>query len=264
MFSDERKMKILHLLETKQSVSVPELANGLQVSESTIRRDLQDLEEQGQLKRTHGGAVAKEVASFEPSLQEKVVHHPKEKTAIAHQAVSLIDKGETILLDSGTTTLEIARALPDIEITVVTNSQQIGQEISSLQKARLLFLGGELRPTTGAFVGPLTELLLSQINVDKLFLGANAVELRAGVTTPNTIEAATKKAMIRSAREVLLVADHSKLGQISLVKVCDFADLNGFLTDAPVSEDYIRVFEEHSIKFISGSKKVDDEETNND
>jgi DeoR family fructose operon transcriptional repressor len=255
MFSDERKMKILHQLGTKQSVTVLELADNLHVSESTIRRDLQDLEEQGQLKRTHGGAVAKEVASFEPSLQEKVVHHPQEKSAIAHQAVSLIEEGETILLDSGTTTLEIAKALPDIGITVVTNSQQIGQEISSLQKARLLFLGGELRPTTGSFVGPLTELLLSQINVDKLFLGANAVELNSGVTTPNTIEAATKKAMIRSAREVFLVADHSKLGQISLVKVCDFADLDGFLTDAPVSEDYASVFERNSVKFISDFKE---------
>lgn len=262
MFSGERKVKIMDRLASRQSVTVPELANQLGVSESTIRRDLQDLEEQGQLKRTHGGAISKEVSSFEPSLQEKVIHYPDEKSAIATKAISLIEAGDTILLDSGTTTLQIARHLPDLEMTVATNSLQIGQEIANLSKVKLLFLGGELRPTTGAFVGPLSELLLSQINVDKLFLGANAVELARGVTTPNTVEAATKRAMIRSAREVILVADHSKFGKISLVKVCDFSDLDLFLTDTPAPQEYVSLFERLGVEALSCTNGIGKEVKN--
>ncbi|HET7580778.1 MAG TPA: DeoR/GlpR family DNA-binding transcription regulator [Bacillales bacterium] len=256
MFSDERKKKILNQLATRQSVTVPELSEHFNVSESTIRRDLQDLEEQGQLKRTHGGAVAKEVSSFEPSIQEKVIHHPEEKSAIAAKAVSLIEPGATILLDSGTTTLEIARRLPDMDLTVATNSLQIGQEIAGFQKVKLLFLGGELRPTTGAFVGPLTESLLSQLNVDQLFLGANAVELERGITTPNTMEAATKRAMIRSARKVILTCDHSKLDKISLVKVCDFSDVDLFLTDSTVPPAYASMLEKNKVELITSRKGI--------
>ncbi|HET7658341.1 MAG TPA: DeoR/GlpR family DNA-binding transcription regulator [Bacillales bacterium] len=251
MFSDERKAQILNRLETMQRVTVPELARHLKVSESTIRRDLQDLEEQGQLKRTHGGAVTKEVSSFEPTVQEKVVHFPIEKSAIARKAVTFIEPGDTILLDAGTTTLEIARQLPDIDITVLTNSMLIGQIVSQLNYAHLMLLGGEHRKTTGALTGPLTETLLSQINTDKLFLGANAVEKDRGVMTPNAMEAATKRAMIRSAREVILVADHSKLGKISLVKVCDLTDIDVFLTDKPAPPPYDELFEQINVNWIS-------------
>ncbi|HEU5139346.1 MAG TPA: DeoR/GlpR family DNA-binding transcription regulator [Bacillales bacterium] len=264
MFATQRKAKILERLEEKKSVTVTMLAEDLGVSESTIRRDLEDLEEQGELKRTFGGAVLTEVSTFEPSLPEKVVHYPEEKSAIGRKALSLIESGDTILLDSGTTTLEIARNLPDMEITVVTNSLQIGQELSSYRNVKLLFLGGELRPTTGAFVGSLTESLLSQLNVDKLFLGTNAIDLEHGVTTPNTTEAATKRAMIHSAREVILTADHSKFGKISLVKVCDFADLDVILTDSDLPEEYAEVFEQNAVEMILSPAEQDGKEIVND
>lgn len=264
MFSDERKVKILNRLKNKQRVTVPELVNHLDVSESTIRRDLQDLEEQGQLKRTHGGAVAKEVSSFEPTVQEKVAHLVEEKSAIASKAVTLIEPGDTILLDSGTTTLEIAKQLPDIDITVLTNSLQIGHIVSQLNNVTLMFLGGEFRKTTGAFAGPLTETVLSHINTDKLFLGTNAVEMNRGVMTPNALEAATKRAMIRSAREIILVADHSKLDNISLVKVCDLADIDLFLTDITAPPAYESLFEQMNVQWIACPPHDSGKEVNRD
>ncbi|HEX7063551.1 MAG TPA: DeoR/GlpR family DNA-binding transcription regulator [Bacillales bacterium] len=264
MFAAQRKAEILDRLMAKGNVTVNQLAEDLGVSEPTIRRDLEDLEEEGKLKRTYGGAVTTEVSTFEPSLPEKVVHYPEEKSAIGRKALSLIETGDTVLLDSGTTTLEIARNLPDMEITVVTNSLQIGQELSSCRKVKLLFLGGELRPTTGAFVGSLTESLLSQLNVDKLFLGTNAIDLERGVTTPNTTEAATKRAMIYSAREIILTADHSKFGKISLVKVCDFADLDVIVTDSDFPEEYAEVFEQNNVGMILSSAEQYGKEIVND
>ncbi|HET7628486.1 MAG TPA: DeoR/GlpR family DNA-binding transcription regulator [Bacillales bacterium] len=256
MFSDERKQKIIHLLKEKQSLTVTELVDLFHVSESTIRRDLHELEKIHELKRTHGGAIAAEVSSFEPSLQEKIIHYPSEKKQIARIAVSMIEEGETVILDSGTTTAEIARQLPNIDLTIITNSLQIGQEVSSLPRAKLIFLGGELRPTTGAMVGPLTESMLCEMNADKLFLGANAVSLNRGISTPNPTEASTKKAMIASAREVILVADHSKLGKRSLTKVCDLANLTHFLTERTLPEPYHEAFAKHNVHVIAAESSL--------
>lgn len=250
VFADERRKKILERLAHAQSVTVSVLAAEFGLSESTIRRDLQELDELGLLKRTHGGAVPIEVASFEPTLQEKHTQRAKEKSAIAKAAVEWIQPGDTILLDSGTTTLQLARLLPDMELTVVTNSLMIAEELASYERIHRLILGGELRTTTGAMVGPFTELVLSRLHVDKFFLGANGVHLTFGVTTPNAIEAATKRAMMRSAREVILVADHSKLQQRSLVKICDIDEIHTFITDAPLATDEVEVLNRNGVKVV--------------
>ena len=254
MFSDERKMKILDLLNDSLSITVSDLAHSFDVSESTIRRDLQDLEVQGYLKRTHGGAVALEVASFEPTFQEKAVYFPEEKSGIAQAAISLIRPGDTLLLDSGTTTLQIARQLPDNDITVITNSLSIARELSSLKHIHLLVLGGEFRTNTEALVGPLTELILAQLNVDKLFLGANGIDNVRGITTPNAVEAATKQAMITSAREVILVADRSKLDKVNLYKICDLSAIDAFITDSPPPSIYQDLLSTHDVQLIWPSR----------
>ncbi|GMA49447.1 DeoR family transcriptional regulator [Alicyclobacillus contaminans] len=235
MLADERRRRILDWLERAQSATVSELAVMFGASESTIRRDLQELDEQGLLKRTHGGAVPLEMAGFEATIQEKHAQRLAEKVQIAKRALDMIRPGDTVLLDSGSTTLQIARLLPDMDVTVVTNSLAIAQELSTYQRVQLVVLGGELRTTTGAMVGPFTEMLLAQLHVDRLFLGANGVDFVHGITTPNAVEAATKRAMMRAAREVVLVADHSKLRQRSLVKICDMGDVDTFITDAPLS-----------------------------
>jgi DeoR family transcriptional regulator, fructose operon transcriptional repressor len=252
MFADERKMRILAELKEKQSVSVSELAHDLESSESTIRRDLQELEEQGLLKRTHGGAVSNEVASFEPSVQEKDVQNQQEKYMIAKLAANMVRDGETVLLDAGTTTLQIAKAIADRNISVLTNSLQIGQELTSQSNIDLMVLGGGFRRTTGALVGPITESILSGINVDILFLGANGIDLVHGITTPNITEAATKMAMIRSARRVVLAADRTKLNQISMFKVCELSNLDVFMTDGELPPEYQAFFDNHNVEVIIG------------
>jgi DeoR family fructose operon transcriptional repressor len=253
MLADERRLRILERLAQQRSVTVSELAEAFGASESTIRRDLDDLERQGLLRRTHGGAVAVDaVASFEPSLQEKDVRYPQEKQAIARAAAELVRPGDTVLLDAGTTTLQIARQLATLELTVVTNSVPIAMELSSTPQARvhLMLLGGDLRRTTGALVGPFAERMLADLHVDLLFLGANGLHADRGVTTPNPLEAAVKAAMIRSARRVAVVADHSKVGQVSLVKVCDWDEVDLLITDRPAPQ-LADVLAQHGVRLVA-------------
>jgi DeoR family fructose operon transcriptional repressor len=256
VFADERKMHILAQLREHHSVSVAELARTFQLSESTIRRDLQDLEQQGYLKRTHGGAVSIEVAAFEPSIQEKTVQNQDEKYAIARMAQQFIQPGDTVLLDAGTTTLQIARQCAAANVTFVTNSLPIADELSTREGVHLILLGGELRPNTGAMVGPFCEQMLGRLHVDTLFLGANGIDPKQGVTTPNVVEAATKAAMIRAARRVVLVADHSKFKQISLVKVCDLADLDVLITDGWVPEDLRAALDKQAVQIFTGESSA--------
>ncbi len=242
MFADERKTRILFLLSQSQSILVSDAATSLGVSETTIRRDLQDLEEQGLLKRTHGGAIALEMASFEPSMIEKADFHAEQKMQIAKQAVAMVQKGDTLLLDSGTTTLQMARILPDQDLTVVTNSLPIGSELARRKNIKLIMLGGELRSNTEALVGAFCEMMLQTIHVDKVFLGANGIDPSRGVTTPNIAEASIKRAMVQAGRQIILVADHSKFGQIHFAKICDIRDISCIITDELPNAEYMSLF----------------------
>lgn len=250
MFSDERKTAILSLLNQNQRVTVAQVAESLDVSETTVRRDLQDLEMQGLLKRTHGGAVPVELATFEPSVQEKSLLFASEKSKIAATAVKFIQAGDTILLDAGTTTLEIAKQLPDVPLTVVTNSIEVSLELAKHKQASTVIVGGEFRNTTGALVGDFSTLMLSHLNVDKLFLGANGIHPTRGITTANSLEASTKKAMIASAREVYLVADHSKFGQVHMVQYCTLAECTCVISDDTLPSDYAHELLVHNVQSV--------------
>ena len=230
MFSDERRAQILSYLEQNRSVAVSDLAQLFSSSESTIRRDLQELEQNGQVRRTHGGAIALGVASFEPTWQERNVQNADAKVRIGKIGASLVQDNQTILLDSGTTTLQIARHLQAQNVTVVTNSLAIASELSGRPNVHLVMLGGELRTTTGAFVGPFAEQMLSHLHVDTLFLGANGMDA-SGVTTPNAVEAATKQAMLKAANQIVVASDQSKIGQVSFVQVCHWKEISMLLTD---------------------------------
>lgn len=251
LFANERKVKIMNLLNESQSLLGSEAAQALDVSETTIRRDLQDLEEQGFLKRTHGGAITLDLASFEPSMREKADFHLLQKNRIAMLANSYIQPGDTILLDSGTTTLQIARKLPDQEMIVVTNSLPIASELAVKKKMKLVVLGGELRVNTAALVGPFAECMLQDIHVDKLFLGTNGIDTIGGMTTPNVTEANTKRAMIRASRQIILVADCSKFGQVHFAKIAEISDLDTVITDEAVDDDLAELFSRHSIKWVT-------------
>ncbi|WNS44265.1 DeoR/GlpR family DNA-binding transcription regulator [Paenibacillus sp. MMS20-IR301] len=241
MFEEERKRSILQFVNEHTRASVQELSQELSVSESTVRRDLKELEEAHLLKRTHGGAVSLQSVNFEAAIPDKEDRFLDEKLRIARKAVEMIQEGDAILLDGGTTTLQIARALKSFRnLKVITNSIMALNELKDCRNIEVSITGGMLRPDTMAFVGPMTERSLDMVRVDKAFLGTNGLDLREGITTPNMLEAATKRKMISVAKQSILLADHSKIGQISFCKVADLKEIDHYILDTAVPESFLR------------------------
>ncbi|KRQ86158.1 HTH-type transcriptional repressor GlcR [Caloramator mitchellensis] len=231
MFAEERKNKIAEMIKSGQSVKVSELAKTFNVSESTIRRDLNELETMGTIIRTHGGAVNTLNTNFEPSFIEKQDKYLFEKDYIGKIAAKLIKDGDTIILDAGTTTQYIARYITAKNITIITNSVNLASELSNRDDIEVIVTGGTIRPKTKAMVGFVAENTLRQFRVDKAFIGANGVSIKYGVTTPNSQEANVKKAMIENAKEVCLVVDNSKFNEVTFSLICPVSRINYIVTN---------------------------------
>ncbi|MBY0010462.1 DeoR/GlpR transcriptional regulator [Paenibacillus typhae] len=250
MFEEERKRSIVQFVEQRTRASVQELSLQLGVSESTIRRDLKELEEARLLKRTHGGAVSLQSVNFEAAFPDKADRLLDEKQRIAAKAVQMIQEGDAILLDGGTTTLQIARALKSFSnLKVITNSIMALNELKDCRNIEVSITGGMLRPDTMAFVGPMTERSLEMVRVDKAFLGTNGLDLQEGITTPNMLEAATKRKMIAVAKQSILLADHSKIGQVSFCKVADLNEIDHCILDSAVQGSFTRGLEAMDVGF---------------
>lgn len=239
MFAEERKAVILQLMESGKPVKVGDLSQRFEVSESTVRRDLQELENGGLIQRTHGGAISVQ-SGFELSYQEKEIRFYVEKQKIAKAAVDLVKDRETVFLDAGTTTLQIAYGLRGKTITVATNSMDIAEVFAEETQVEVIVLGGSLRKNTRSLVGFLTNEMLVNLHFDKVFLAANAVDLELGVTTPNLMEAETKRHMVRAGKEVILVVDHSKLWETAMCKICNLSEIDLLLTDDGIGEDDVK------------------------
>ncbi|MNJ50381.1 Glucitol operon repressor [compost metagenome] len=249
LFEEERKREIAQYVQRQGRALVPELAEQFKVSESTVRRDLRDLEEAKQLRRTHGGAVAVEQDNAEPTFVEKEDRYRSQKEEIARSAAAFIEEGDTIFLDSGTTTYYLAQHLKDFqELTVVTNSNMVAEVLRPAKHIQILLTGGTLRHETQAMVGPLANRSIEAIRVNKLFLATNGVDTDAGLTTPNLTEAETKRCMIHAAKQIILVADHSKFGQISFAKVADLSEIHHCIVDDAVSEQVVGEMEAEGVK----------------
>ncbi|MEZ0535638.1 DeoR/GlpR family DNA-binding transcription regulator [Caldicellulosiruptoraceae bacterium PP1] len=240
MFEEERKQKIVQYVQEHLRASVQELSYLFNVSESTIRRDLKELEDAKLIKRTHGGAVSLESVNFEPTFIEKEDKFKNEKEKIAKKASEFIQKGDTILIDSGTTTLYLAKELKKVsDITVVTNSIIIAYELQTQDNIEIVIIGGTLRKNTRALVGPISEYALNMLRVDKAFIATNGIDVEEGLTTPNIIEAATKRKMIEISKETILLADHSKVGKVSFAQFADISDIDKWVTDEKVEANII-------------------------
>jgi len=256
LFAEQRKRRILEVLTQGQSVRVADLCLLLQASPASVRRDLKELQTAGLLTRTHGGAVNNGTAAFEPSLAEKEDRLRAEKKAIASVAVQLIQDGDTVMLDAGSTTLEIARLLRQTRgITVLTNALNIALELVS-GNIEVLVTGGILRQKTQSLVGPITENVLASLHVDKLFLATNGLDLKRGLTTPNVIEAQSKQAMIDGAREVIVVADHSKFGRVAFSQICPFNKVHYLITDAAAPAEFVRAVVRNGVKVLQAGENV--------
>ncbi|MBP2649255.1 MAG: transcriptional regulator, DeoR family [Firmicutes bacterium] len=240
LYEEERKKKIIEYLQLNLRVSVRELSSNFSVSESTIRRDLQELEDENKLKRTHGGAVYLEDVNLELTFGEKEDKFRQEKVAIAKKAAELIEDGDTILIDSGTTTLYMVNELRKFSnLTVVTNSIILAQVLQGQENIQVVVVGGMLRKNTLAMVGPMAEQALGMLNVNKAFIGTNGLSLENGLTTPNIIEAATKTKMISIAKQVVVLTDWSKFGKVSFAKFAELSQIDTCIVDDKASPESI-------------------------
>ncbi|MFB4210547.1 DeoR/GlpR family DNA-binding transcription regulator [Shouchella sp. JSM 1781072] len=235
MKAQERKSVIQNLLESNGKVEIEELAEQLNVSQMTIRRDLTQLEADNQVIRTPGGAVPQKALIRETPYARKEVEHLDAKKEIAKKAVSLIELNATILLDSGTTTLEVARLIKDRQdLTVVTNDIKIAAELVH-SSVTCIVTGGEVQAEVGALYGSQAQALIESIHVDLFLLGAHAVNSLSGVMAPTLEKAKMKQLMIQSARETWLLCDSSKFAQQSFAHVCRLDQVEGIITDSDIA-----------------------------
>jgi DeoR family transcriptional regulator, fructose operon transcriptional repressor len=249
-FAPERRERVRQIVRAQRAVRVEDLRSQLGVSLATIRRDLDELESAGELRRVHGGAIAVDERHVEPLFDAKAVQRIEAKRRIARRAAELIEPAETVYLDSGSSVLELARLLAARDdITVVTNSLPVIVELVG-RGPRVIVIGGQLRPLSQAIVGPLTRLMLNELYVDRAFLGTFALSLDAGMTTTDPAEAYTKELVLDRARQVVLLADSQKLGTRSFAHAGRLDQIDVLVTDVQPDEGAMRSFERHDVRVL--------------
>jgi DeoR/GlpR family transcriptional regulator of sugar metabolism len=227
----ERRERLRQILRAEHIVRVERLIRQLGVSAATVRRDLDDLERAGEVRRVHGGAVSFESRLEEPLFDDKTSVAAKEKQRIAEAALKYIQPNDTIFLDGGSTVLALARLVRDrTQLTVVTNSLRAAIELAG-RGPRLILIGGDLRRLSQTLVGPLTRLILRELHLDKAFMGTIGLSLEEGLTTTDPSEAYTKELVMEQAREVILLADSSKTRKVSFIRSGDLERVKVLITD---------------------------------
>jgi DeoR family transcriptional regulator, aga operon transcriptional repressor len=232
MLIEERRRAILEALRVEGRVLVAELGKRFHASQVTIRKDLEDLHASGKIQRTHGGALPiHEGALEDPTLREKEKLHRKEKIQIANAAANMVEEGQVVILDSGTTTTAIARALRQHQnLTIITNAVNIAAELSG-SSLEVILTGGSLRKNSFSLVGPIAEETLRRLNADILFLGVDGLDVHFGLSTPNLLEAKVNRAMMDVSRIVVAVCDSSKFGRRSLSLIAPPSEVHRIITD---------------------------------
>ncbi|MEW4369483.1 DeoR/GlpR family DNA-binding transcription regulator [Paenibacillus kandeliae] len=248
MLVAERYDMIIKLVNEKGSMRVTELSERCQVTEETIRRDLDRLERQGMLKRSHGGAVSVKDEQPETPFSEREIIHAEEKRRIAEEAVKRIQPNDRILLDASTTAWYMAASLPDIPLTVLTNSIRVATQLSNREKIQVISTGGQLVQRSLSFVGPLAERSLDTYYVNTLFLSCQGVHLERGVSESNELQGRVKQKMVGMADRVILLADASKFGVQAFAHVMNLDEVDELITDQRLPSETVRLLEEHDIR----------------
>jgi DeoR family fructose operon transcriptional repressor len=232
VYQEERQAVIIDRARTHGRVDVGELAANFDVTAETVRRDLTALERHGLLRRVHGGAIPVGRLGFEPGLQTRDSAMAAEKDRVARAALAEVPAEGAILLDAGTTTARLAEMLPaDRELTVVTNALPIAMALSTRPNVNVLTVGGRVRGRTLAMVDQWALRVLSETYVDVAFLGTNGLSVERGLTTPDVAEAAVKRAMLRAARRVIVLTDHTKVGNDCFARFGDLEEVDTLITD---------------------------------
>ena len=253
----QRYERIRDHLEAYKVISNVELCKLLDVSEATIRRDLEWMEKQGILERTHGGAILSQSMSVEPEYAARVLAHPDEKHMIGIAAASLIEDGDTVFINSGTTTTEVIRNIPSgAKITVITNNLSAALEVHDAG-FELILLGGTYYPRSNAVVGHFATENLRQLNAKKTFIGADGISLKYGYTVPSNPEAALVRMMIeRTHGSVIVVADSSKWGVVSNFEVAKISEAQMLVTDAKFSKQARAELKSRNVKVVIASSQT--------
>jgi len=234
----ERHASILKNLNDSGRASVIELSRSLEVSEVTIRNDLNELSQKGLVQRTHGGAVKNDLFVYDVPLYEKTKQHRSEKQRIAAAAAALVNDGEIITIDSGSTTWELAKLLKSKRrLTVITNSIPIASELSTVPNLQVIVTGGSVRRESLSIVGPHSEVLLREHFANKVFLGVDGFDVHSGLTTPNLDEAHVNRLMVDMSREVIAVTDSSKFGRRSMCLIVPTKRIHKVITDSGIPKE---------------------------
>jgi DeoR family transcriptional regulator of aga operon/DeoR family fructose operon transcriptional repressor len=251
MLNTERRQKIAQYVRHNERATVSELVECFGVSDATIRRDLEKLEDEGHLRRAHGGAISVSLSDSEPSVVSRVAEREEEKKRIGQAAAQLIEDNETIFIGSGTTTLEVARNLGDKKgLTVITNALNIANQLVGNSNITLVVVGGLVRQSELSMIGHLTEQTLKELRADKVIMGMRAIDIKDGLTNEYLPETVTDRSIIRFAPEVILVADHTKFNEASTAWVAPITAVHKIVTDDKAPRETVEELRKLGIKVI--------------
>lgn len=251
MLAVERRRLIAEHLRSRGVVSVAEMAGLLNTTEITVRRDLRAMAKEGQLVRAHGGAVLPAPIGHEPSYSEKARQAGAEKASIAQLALAMILPGDSILLGPGTTTLALARLLGDVpELTVVTNSLLVAQALMTSNRVEVILTGGTLRRSIHALVGPAAEDSVRALRASKAFISGNGFTPERGLSTPSPLVAATDRAFAGAAQQVVVLADHTKIGQDTMCQTVPTARVHTLITDSGADPGLLAAIREAGVDVL--------------
>lgn len=240
MLQAERRNFIVKYLNTHGSLIVEDIAKELNTSPMTIRRDLKYLQDNNIITRTHGGAVSHNVLTDETPYKQKSKHFTEEKGRIALYATYFIEEGSSVILDAGTTNMEIAKLLKDFKkLKVITTDLMIAAYLSSFRHIEVYCTGGVIQALTGACSGAKAKEFLETMYADVAFLGASTIDVELGVTTPSIEKVEVKQQMIKSAAKAVLVADHGKFGKRSFAKICSLEQFDYIITDSGIDNEIL-------------------------
>lgn len=247
----ERQRKIYSLLSKQGRLSVAEIVDYFSVSEATARRDLEALASDGKVQRVHGGAIALEQAPPELPILEREIEESDAKARIGRATVELIADNESVFLGSGTTVLEVAKNLRDRRnLTVITNSLPVLNALAGLKEITVISLGGQLRDSELSFIGHITEQALAEVRVDKVVMGTRGISIENGLTNDYLQETLTDRAILKIGREVLIVADHTKINRVSTVLLAPLRIVHTFVTDQQADKKFIQTVKKQNIKVV--------------
>jgi DeoR family fructose operon transcriptional repressor len=259
MIAELRRLRITEYIQQREGgvVTIAELSQLLDVSEMTVRRDLAFLEGKSILRKVHGGAVAFPSMEGDTPFTDRSIRSDPQKRIIGWLAAQLVQDGDRIILDAGTTTLQVARNLTcNNQLTVITNNIPISKELSLCPNITIILLGGMVKHIEMCTVGNMVIEMLSLLSADKYILSANGFSIRMGATETDMVETGVKQAMLRSAGEVILVADSSKFDVNSLIQIAPWKQIHKLVTDDGLPEEAVRTIETFGVEVITPSRQM--------